>query len=65
MSYFSSHKIDAYAFDKGINIKYSANYYPQDNDLVESSNKKMLRILKNLCLIIKEIDMLLSLMHVG
>jgi hypothetical protein len=31
---------------KGIKIKYSANYYPQGNGLVESTNKNLLKIIK-------------------
>jgi hypothetical protein len=32
--------------DKGIIIKYSANYYPQGNGVAESTNKNLVRILK-------------------
>ena len=32
--------------EKGIKLKYSANYYPQGNGLVESSNKNLIKILK-------------------
>ena len=31
---------------KGIKIRYSTNYYPQGNVLVESTNKNLLKILK-------------------
>jgi hypothetical protein len=34
--------------DKGIIIKYSANYYPQGNDVAESTNKNLVRILKKM-----------------
>ena len=32
--------------EKGIKLKYSANYYPQGNGLAESSNKNLIKILK-------------------
>jgi hypothetical protein len=32
-----------YALEKGIKIKYLANYYPQENDVVELMNKNMIR----------------------
>ena len=33
---------------KGIKLHYSANYYPQGNCLVESTNKNLIRILKKI-----------------
>jgi hypothetical protein len=32
-TYFSSLKLSEYALEKGIILKYSANYYPQENGL--------------------------------
>jgi hypothetical protein len=34
--------------EKGITIKYSANYYPQGNGLAESTNKNLIQILKKI-----------------
>ena len=45
-SYFSSIKLTAFANENRIKLHYSANYYPQGNDLVESTNKNLIRILK-------------------
>ena len=45
-TYFSSVKLTEYALEKGIKLKYSANYYPQGNRLAESSNKNLIKILK-------------------
>ena len=45
-TYFSSAKLTEYALDRGIKLKYSANYYPQGNGLAESSNKNLIKILK-------------------
>ena len=45
-TYFSSIRLTAFAHEKGIKLHYSANYYPQGNGLVESSNKNLIRILK-------------------
>ena len=45
-SYFSSVKLTAFANEKGIKLHYSANYYPQGNELAESTNKNLIRILK-------------------
>ena len=33
--------------EKGIKLKYSANYYPQGNGLAKSSNKNLIKILKH------------------
>ena len=35
-----------FALEKGIRIRYSENYYPQGNGLVESTNKNLLKIMK-------------------
>ena len=43
---FSSVKLTKYALEKGIKLKYSANYYPQGNGLAESSNNNLIKILK-------------------
>lgn len=40
--YFSSLKIVEFALKYNSNIKYSANYYPQGNGVVESTNKNLL-----------------------
>ena len=40
--YFSSLKIVEFDLKYNINIKYSANYYPWGNGLVESTNKNLL-----------------------
>ena len=45
-SYFSSIKLTEFSNDKGLKLHYFANYYPQGNGLVESTNKNILRILK-------------------
>ena len=46
VSYFSSIKLTEFDNDKGMNLHYSANYYPQGNGLEESTNKNLIRILK-------------------
>ena len=45
-SYFSSEELTEFSLEKGISIRYSANYYPQGNGLAESTNKNLLKILK-------------------
>ena len=45
-SYFSSIKITEFCCEKGIQLHSSANYYPQGNGLVESTNKNLIRLLK-------------------
>ena len=45
-SYFSSIKLTEFANEKGMKLHYYANYYPQGNGLVESTNKNLIRILK-------------------
>ena len=47
-TYFSSIKLTAFAYEKGIKLHYSAKYYPQGNGLAESTNKKLIRILKKM-----------------
>ena len=44
--YFSSIKLTEFVNDKGMKLNYYANYYPQGNGLVESTNKNIIRILK-------------------
>ena len=46
VAYFSSTLLTEFSLDKGIIIRYSANYYPQGNGLAESTNKNLVRILK-------------------
>ena len=46
-SYFQSIYLTCYAVENGIKLKFPANYYPQRNGLAESSNKNLIRILKN------------------
>ena len=38
-SYFSSIKLTKFDNEKGMELHYSYNYYPQGNGLAESSNK--------------------------
>ena len=45
-SYFYSINIIQYALEKGIKLKYSANYYPQGNGFPDSSNKNIINIPK-------------------
>ena len=45
-SYFTSIKITEFTSEKGIELHYSANYYPKGNGLAESSNTNIIRILK-------------------
>ena len=46
-TYFSSIRLTAFTHEKGIKLHYSANYYPQGNGLAESTNKNLIRILKD------------------
>jgi hypothetical protein len=48
VAYFSSTLLTEFSLDKGIIIKYSANYYPQGNGVAESTNKNLVRILKKM-----------------
>jgi transposase InsO family protein len=45
---FKYKKIVKFCNDYGITLSYSTTYYPQGNGLVESSNKRLIRIIKNL-----------------
>ena len=45
-TYFPSIRLTTFVNERGIKLHYSANYYPQGNGLVESTNKKLIRILK-------------------
>jgi hypothetical protein len=45
-NYFSDLKLSKFSLEKGIILKYSANYYPQGNALAESTNKNTIDILK-------------------
>ena len=44
--YFSSIKLIEFALEYGIKLKHSANYYPQGNGLVKSTNKNLVNIIK-------------------
>jgi hypothetical protein len=44
--YFSSIDMSVFSLEKGIKLKYSSNYYPQGNVLVESTNKNLIKIIK-------------------
>ena len=46
-TYFSSIRLTTFTHERGINLHYSANYFPQGNGLAESTNKNLTRILKN------------------
>jgi hypothetical protein len=37
---------NVFSLEKGIKLKYFASYYPQGNELVESTNKNLIKILK-------------------
>lgn len=45
---FVSLKLSSWAFDYGIILKFSSNYYPLGNGLAESTNKNLLNIIKKL-----------------
>jgi transposase InsO family protein len=45
-SYFSSLDMNVFALERGIKLKYSSSYYPQGNGLAESTNKKLIKIIK-------------------
>ena len=47
-TYFSSIRLIDFAHEKGIKLHYFANYYPQGNGLAKSTNKNLIRILKNM-----------------
>jgi hypothetical protein len=38
--------MSVFALEKGIKLKYFASYYPQGNDLAESTNKNLIKIIK-------------------
>ena len=43
---FSSYALVEFCFKYGITLSHSSNYYPQENGLVESTNKNLMNILK-------------------
>lgn len=45
---FSSTQFIQWAFEYKIVLKYSSNYYPQGNGIVESTNKNLLEVIKRL-----------------
>eukprot|EP00253_Pinus_taeda_P031324 PITA_31324 len=45
-SYFSGNAMFDFAIKRGFKLKYSANYYPQGNDLEESTNKNLIKMIK-------------------
>ena len=45
---FTSTKLVKFCSDYSIILSYSIAYYPQGNELVESSNKSLVRIIKKL-----------------
>ena len=45
-SYFSGNAMIEFALKRGFELKYSSNYYPQGNGLAESTNKNLIRIIK-------------------
>eukprot|EP00253_Pinus_taeda_P010488 PITA_10488 len=45
-SYFFGNAMFEFSIKRGFKLKYSANYYPQGNGLVESTNKNLLKIIK-------------------
>lgn len=47
-SAFTSLKFTSWAFDYGIYLKFSSNYYHQGNGLEESTNKNLITIIKEL-----------------
>jgi len=54
-SYFSGNSMTKFALKGGFKLKYSANYYPQGNGLAESTNKNLIKIIKQALIKIKEI----------
>jgi hypothetical protein len=46
--YFSSLKLIEFSLEKNIKVKYSVNYYPKGNGLVDSTNKNLIKILKKI-----------------
>ena len=47
-SYFYSFDLTQFSMDKNIKIKYSTNYYPHGNGLVEWTNKNVIKKLKRI-----------------
>ena len=45
-SYFSRNAMVEFSLKKGFKLKYWSNYYPQGNGLAESTNKNLIRIIK-------------------
>eukprot|EP00253_Pinus_taeda_P016194 PITA_16194 len=45
-SYLSGNVMFEFAIKRGFKLKYSATYYPQGNGLAESTNKNLLKIIK-------------------
>ena len=45
-SYFSGNAMVEFSLKQGFKLKYSSNYYPQGNGLVESTNKNLVRTVK-------------------
>lgn len=45
-TYFSSLRFYDFSLENSIVLKHSANYYPQGNGLAESTNKKIICIIK-------------------
>jgi len=43
---FVHQRLTEFSLKRGFNLKYSANYYPQGNEFVESTNKNLIRIIK-------------------
>jgi hypothetical protein len=44
VTYFYSTLLTEFSLDKGIIIRYSTNYYPQSNRVVESTNKNLVSV---------------------
>ena len=47
-SYFLSFDMSVFSLEKGIKLKYYANYYPQGNGFVELTNKNLIKIIKRI-----------------
>eukprot|EP00253_Pinus_taeda_P009638 PITA_09638 len=45
-SYFSSLKLTEFTINKSIHIRYPSTYYPQGNEVLEASNKNLIRIIR-------------------
>jgi len=44
-SYFIGNAMTEFALKRGFKLKYSDNYYPQGNGLIESTNTNLIRII--------------------